>query len=65
MCSECGMTRCPSACPNAPEPEPEGECAVCGEPVDLMDGWYEFDGDLIHEECAGEYIKKFGIWRGG
>ena len=51
MCSECGFSRCPSGCPNAPEPEKVYTCKVCGENITVGDTYYEYDGDYYHEEC--------------
>jgi len=52
MCSECGFTRCPGGCPNAPEPEPIGACVVCGEDVFEENKGLTFFDKPVHRGCV-------------
>lgn len=55
MCMICGFTKCPSGCPNAPDPEPVGHCEWCGDPIYPGDECYQLDGGPIyHAECLKE-----------
>lgn len=43
-----------------------GDCAKCGEPVLTMEDRYEFpDGEIVHEDCALEFIRDNYHIRGG
>jgi hypothetical protein len=33
MCAECLRAKCPSGCPNAPEPKAVYTCVACGAPI--------------------------------
>lgn len=59
MCAECGMTFCPSGCPNAPSPQPIGSCRNCG--GDLFEGEeYAKIGDAL---WCGSCLKKLPYGR--
>lgn len=56
MCKECGMTRCPSGCPNAEDPETLQECSQCGTGLSCGDFAYLVDGEIICENCMSECL---------
>lgn len=51
MCSDCGMSFCPTSCPNSTGPETVYICKECGEPIVAGEEYYEMDGDFYHEDC--------------
>lgn len=51
MCSICGYTRCPSACPNASDPEPVTKCEWCDEGILPGDECYSLSGWVFHADC--------------
>ena len=57
MCEICRQYKCPSACPNAPDPPAFAECVGCG--CIIMDGddYYDIDGDYYCEDCMHERRK--------
>lgn len=54
MCDICHFSRCPSSCPNAPEPPIFGKCAKCGEVIYDDDVYYEIDEKNYCEACVYE-----------
>ena len=57
MCEICRQYRCPSACPNAPEPPAFAECVGCGAVIMDGDDYYDIDGDYYCDECIHERRK--------
>lgn len=51
MCEVCHMTRCPSGCPNAPEPRRVDTCHQCGEAIIPEDEYAVIDGVAYCESC--------------
>ena len=54
MCEICHQYRCPSGCPNAPDPEPIAICKHCLEDIVVGDEYYEYDGEKYHEDCFAD-----------
>lgn len=56
-----GCRECDGCC-DCQEPRQEdilGRCSVCGDPVLAYEDRYEFpDGEIVHDDCALEYIRK-------
>jgi hypothetical protein len=52
MCEECRQSRCPSGCPNAPEPPMVHICSECGEAIVDGDDYYEIGGDPYCDDCV-------------
>lgn len=41
------------------EPVYAGECEHCGEPIPIYEDHYKLpDGELLHEECAWDYMRE-------
>lgn len=57
MCSECHMSRCPSGCPNAPDPPTVYICNYCGEPIVAGEDYWQLEGDYWHEDCFDLNLK--------
>lgn len=51
------MSRCPSGCPNAPEP-PHIHCDLCGQEIYQEDYYYYIDGFDICEDCLEKEYRK-------
>lgn len=64
MCDICHQIPCHSRCPNAKEDMATAFCTVCDEPVYSEDLAYEFDGDLVCDNCLSDYCRKYYRWRG-
>ena len=54
MCEICHQFRCPSGCPNAPDPPAVATCKHCGEEIVVGDEYYEYDGECYHEDCFSD-----------
>ncbi len=52
MCSECGMMRCPSGCPNAEGPEVVAVCSECGAELFHGDEAFKIGGEVYCEVCV-------------
>lgn len=52
MCNICHQSRCPSACPNAPDPAVYAECENCGEDILEGDDYYEAGEYKFCDECV-------------
>lgn len=52
MCKLCHQSRCPSACPNAPEPPVFAECEYCGEEIYDGDTCYKIEDDYYCTDCV-------------
>jgi hypothetical protein len=46
------------------EPKPVGECAYCDEPILPWEDYYQFEDDLVHDDCVISHIQKFKIYGG-
>ena len=70
MCQICHMSRCPSGCPNAPDPPTIFTCKHCNEPITPGEEYLEVDGDYYHlEDCASDaalslLLERFGARKG-
>ena len=53
MCAICHHTRCPSSCPNAPDPV-VGVCAICRQRIYSSEPGVIVDGKAYHVECLDE-----------
>ena len=36
-----------------------GRCAQCGEDIHDYDDYYDFNGDLTHDECMLDWVAQF------
>lgn len=54
MCHECGRMRCPSSCPNAPEPETVCVCAGCGAKLVRGNMAYKLGDTVYCEGCVDD-----------
>lgn len=52
MCEYCHQYRCPSGCPNAPEPPIFNHCEACGAEIYDGDEYYEIDDHVYCESCV-------------
>ena len=58
MCEECLHYKCPSQCPNAPEPKRVFICSGCGGPIYDGDNYYDILGEQFCETCIEEARKE-------
>lgn len=54
MCSICHMSRCPSGCPNAPDPPAVTTCVRCGEPITPGNEYARIGGLDYCESCIDD-----------
>lgn len=54
MCQICHMSKCPSGCPNAPDPPSVTTCAICGGPIVPGDEYARIDGLDYCEYCIDD-----------
>jgi len=54
VCDICHCSPCLSRCPNAEEPASIGTCKHCGEDIVIGDEYYEYDGEMYHDECFSD-----------
>lgn len=40
-------------------------CAICGEPIEVGEVYYNIDGDHIHRDCIMDYLNEFCKVDGG
>lgn len=52
MCEICRQYRCPSGCPNAPEPPLFTKCEACGAEIYDGDEYYDIDDHKYCESCV-------------
>ena len=52
MCEICRRHRCPSGCPNAPEPPLFTKCEACGAEIYDGDEYYNIDEHNYCESCV-------------
>lgn len=52
MCDICKQYKCPSSCPNAPEPPVFARCSECGDKIYDGDVYYEIINEYICEDCV-------------
>ncbi len=52
MCEICRRFRCPSGCPNAPEPAVFGKCDECGAKIYDGDEYYKIGHHKYCEACV-------------
>ena len=38
-----------------------GVCEACGQPIQDGEGYYDFDGSLVHEECLLYWAEKYRV----
>lgn len=60
------MSKCPSGCPNVPEPKGVYRCSDCDEPIVEGEEYAEIDGEYYHVEClemksTREILEMFGV----
>lgn len=36
-----------------------GRCAQCGEDIHDYDDYYDFENDIVHDDCVLDYIAQF------
>lgn len=54
MCDVCHMNRCPSGCPNAPDPPAVAVCKRCGDDIVPGDEYAVIDGVPYCEGCIDD-----------
>lgn len=59
------MTDNRTGCPERQLDPPENAqpivdvCCVCKEDIYAGETYFDFDGDMVHEDCASDYIRRF------
>lgn len=55
-----------TGCTDRPVEPPELDtytdvCCICDEPLYVHDTRYDFDGDMVCDECVMQYIQRFKV----
>lgn len=43
------------------DPRHAGKCVACGAMIHVADAHYNFDGELVHEECLFDWARKYRV----